>query len=488
MATMIGGLLGKLAGRGTPAKVAPTQTAGVPGFAHFGGYIASPERRPEVQGLEKWRNYADVVTNFSIVAAGTRHFLGLIARTEWQVEPAGDPDESGEFQSAAQEMADFVEHVMFDMDTSWAKVCRRASMYRFNGFGVQEWTAKRIVTGDFVGRIGFADIAPRPCHTIQRWEIDPDGTIKGMWQNNPLTGKELFLPREKVIYLVDDSLTDNPEGLGLFRHLIEPVNRLVEYLRLEGTGFQRDLRGIPVGRAPLTAIEKSVAAGDITREFADRLIHGLEDLVKMQAKSKDSGIILDSQPFESQTADGVNVSSAPQWAIDLITGNATGMDSIANAINRINREMARILGVEQLMLGEGSGSRSLSEDKTSSFFMLVEGALADIAEGYEKDLIDTLWKLNGFDPALKPTLRYESVQFKDVAKITAALRDMATAGATLAPDDKAIDDVRDLLGISRPPELDPEMVEAMNRLKAGLPDPNAPEADPNSPEALDEDE
>lgn len=488
MASILGGLLSKVAGRARPAKVAPTQTAGVPGFAHYGGYVVSPERRPEVQGLQKWQTYADLATNFSIVAAGTRHFLGLIARTEWSVEPAKDI--GGEDSSdAAKEAAEFFEAVMHDMTTPWAKVARRASMYRFNGFGIQEWTAKRIQTGDFAGRVGLLQIVPRPCHTITRWELDPEsGDIRGMWQTHPNRGTELFLPRGKVLYMVDDSLTDAPEGLGLFHHLVETAERLREYVALESTGYQRDLRGIPVGRAPLSAIERDVGSGRITREFADGLIRGLEDLVRMQAKAKDTGIILDSQPYESQSDTGVNVSPVQQWAIDTITGNPTGLGEMANSINRLNREMARVLGAEQLMLGEGAGTRSLSEDKTSSFFLQVEGTLADVAEGMEKDVRDPVWTLNGLPEELKPTLRYEAVQFKDVAKITAALRDMATAGAVLSADDPAINDVRELLGVSDAPEIDPEVLAGMQRMAAGLPDPNAPDPQEETPGKPGEDE
>jgi len=49
----------------------------------------------------------------------------------------------------------------------------------------------------------------------------------------------------------------------------------------------------------------------------------------------------------------------------------------------------------------------------------------------------------------------EDAAFKDAVMIAATLRDMATAGATLAPDDPAIDDLRALLGVSRQPERDP---------------------------------
>jgi hypothetical protein len=470
MANLFGSLFGGLRGSGAkPQAVAPTKTAGLPGYAVYGGFLQDKETNRKVIGAERWRTYSDIVANTSIVAAGTRHFLNLISRTEWSVEPAKDI--GGEDSSdAAKEAAEFFESVLHDMETPWAKAVRYAGGYRFWGFGIQEWTAKRRAED---GRFGILDLQARPQHTIERWDVDPTGKNLGMVQLSPQTSLEIYLPRKKVLYLVDDTLTDSPDGLGLFRHLVEPAARLEEYLRLEGTGFQRDLRGIPVGKAPFSALGKAVEDGVITQDEKTALIGGLESVVKMQAKSFDTGVIVDSQPYESQTDSGTQVSTVAQWGIELLTGNATGIEHLGEAINRLNREMARALGVEQLMLGEGAGTRSLSEDKSHNFFLQVEAALSDIAEGVEKDVLGPVWMLNGFPDELKPTLKYEAVQFRDVAKITASLRDMATAGATLAPNDPAIDDVRDLLGISKAPEMDPDMIEAMNRQRAGIPDPNA---------------
>src|SRR5260221_278291 len=58
--------------------------------------------------------------------------------------------------------------------------------------------------------------------------------------------RDLGLPRTKIMYLVDDTLTDSPEGMGLLRHCVEPAERLKEYLEQEAIGFLRDLRGIPI--------------------------------------------------------------------------------------------------------------------------------------------------------------------------------------------------------------------------------------------------
>ena len=120
-------------------------------------------------------------------------------------------------------------------------------MYRFYGFSIQEWTARRRDDGFLT----FADIAPRSQRTIERWDVDEAGQVLGALQRSPQTQEEIYLPREKLLYIVDDTLNDSPEGLGLFRHLVAPSRRLKRYEQLEGFGFETDLRGIPIGRSPV---------------------------------------------------------------------------------------------------------------------------------------------------------------------------------------------------------------------------------------------
>ena len=54
------------------------------------------------------------------------------------------------------------------------------------------------------------------------------------------------------------------------------------------------------------------------------------------------------------------------------------------------------------------------------------------------DLIKALWRLNGWPAEMIPEINTEAIRFIDAEQIAAALRDMATAGAVLAPDDPAI--------------------------------------------------
>ena len=450
MAVNWGRLFG-LGGRSVMPKAKPMQEMGTTGFALNGGYIRTIERAPEWTGKTKYTTSADIVTNVSIVAASVHYFLNLLARPVWTARPVDD-------SAKAQEAADFVQEVMEGTQTPWQRVVRRAAMYRFHGFGIQEWVAKKRKDG----RIVYDDVEPRPQHTIERWEIDPaSGNITGAWQRSPMTNTLLGLPRSKIIYLVDDTLTDSPEGLGVFRHMAEPYDRLKRYLELEARGFERDLRGIPIGRAPYTLINSMVKKGTIDATTAANMTRHIEDFVGTEVKKSNTSLTLDSQVFEYQSADGLRLSGTPMWGLELLSGGAAGLAELDRAVDRINREMARIMGTEILMMGDQGGNRALAVDKSRNLYLVANSVLSNVAAQYNQDFVGPLWTLNGFDDELRPRLETEDVSFVDAQEVAQTIASMAQAGAVLQPDDPVIDDVRDLLGVSRAPELTPEQIAQM---------------------------
>jgi len=445
MLTKLRNLFGQTPKQGEE-KVSPFKEAGTSGTAIVGGFVMTNETNPKAVGQQRYVTAADMLANVSIIAAGVRYYLNLVAKPKWLVEPVDDT-------SNAKQYAEFVESVMEGMNTSWKRIIRRSALYRYHGFGIQEWTA--IKRDD--GQVGFSDIETRPQNTIERWDVDERGTVQGVWQRSPQTGQDLYLPRYKIIYLVDDALTDSPEGMGWFRHLIEPAERLKNYLRLESLGYQRDLSGIPVAKAPITAINKAVAANKLTQADAAAMIAGIKAFVKMEVRKENTGLVIDSQPFENSGPDGPTMSGVAQWGLELLTGSSETIEHLGKAIDRLNTDMARVIGVENILTGsDGSGSLALSRDKSNNLYLVVNSTLGDMAEHYNRDVINSLWTLNGFPDEMKPKLKTEDVSFRDVEQVTAALRDMATAGAILAPNDPAIDDIRDLLGISKPEKFTDE--------------------------------
>jgi len=289
-------------------NVRPTKEQGVSGTAIYAGFVQTKEKSSEWRGRERYRISSDIVANISIVAASVRHFLNLIAHPKWAVVPSDDNDPE------AVMLAEFLEDVLHDMKTPFNRVVRRAATYQFHGFGVQEWIAKKRPDG----LIGLKNIESRPQHTIERWSVSANGEVEGVWQRSPQDGTLYGLPRNKSLYLVEDTFTDSPEGLGIFRNLLEPYNRLKQYLALEARAFERDLRGTPIGRAPLQKLREMVDQGQIDQDTADRLIKGLQDFTELQVKESNTAAILDSQPYESVAADGPKVSGVMQWGLELL--------------------------------------------------------------------------------------------------------------------------------------------------------------------------
>ena len=461
-------------GTGVPPVplIKPYAEQGSGGTSVFGGRVSIKDESPQWVGTQKWRTAADLAVNSSVIAAGVHYLVNLISHPKWVAEPPME-EKGGE----AKEMADFVNNVLGDMEISWPAVVRHAGIYRFNGFSIMEWIAQKASERDD-GNIGFKTIEVRPAHTVELWAVDEQGTVQGVFQRSPQTGELLGLPRGKLLYMVEDTLTDSPDGIGVFRHLLEPWNRLKQFMALETRAYERDLRGIPIGRAPLTAINNAVQAGRLTQAEASALISGIRDMIQTQVKQSDTGILLDSQPYQSTTQGGPMVTDVYQWTFELLNGPGLGLSEIANAIERLQREMARIMGVEHLMLGDAGGnSGAVAKDKSRNVYLIASAVLQNIVSCVQRDLIKPLWELNGFDKEVMPKLSAEDISPRDVVEVTTSLARMAQAGAVLDPEDPVINDVRHMLGVSdsKPPEPEPVMG-ALDPL-TGLPI-GGPEIDP----------
>ncbi len=441
-------------------RVAPTQTAGVTGANVIGGFLQDKEDNAKLRGRRRYRTFSEMLANTSIVAAGTRYFLNLVSKADWKLEPA----------KGGEEVADRIEFMIGDMERPFYKVVRRGSLSRMYGFSVQEWTAKRNKDGS----IGFLDIAPRPQITIEQWDVDENGKVVGVVQRSPVGQKMIYIPRSKLVYVVDDTLDDSPEGLGLFRHIVETTRQLTRFEQLEGYGFETDLRGVPVGRAPFQILDEMVANSEMSADQRTAILLPMRDFIEKHIKSPALGLLIDSITYTTDDEKAAP-SNTRQWDLELLKSGNTSQDAIARAIQRKNREIARVLGVENLLLGEsGAGSLAMARDKSDSFALIVDSTQAELVAQFDKDVIEPLMMLNGWPDELKPTFKPEKIQHRDISEVTGALRDMAAAGAILAPDDPVIDEVRDLLGLSKQ-DIDALAIDAaLNETSVGLVDVDLP--------------
>lgn len=416
--------------------LAPMATFGVGGAVVYGGYLRSNEKDAKLGPIERYTTYSEFLANVAVVAMGVRHFLNLGAKCDWTFQPVNESAE-------ARKAADLATEVFADLETPWFRVVRSSLMHRFYGFSVHEWTAKRRKDG----RVGLKEVAVRPQSTIEQWDLDDAGRVLGVIQRSPQTGLSHYIPRSKILYLVEDALADSPEGLGVFRHLVEPVSRLKRYEMLEGFAFETDLRGIPVGRAPLSEMANQIEGGTLDAAKRDALLKPMKDFITGHIRTPALGLLLDSMTY--QTADEAGTpSSVPLWDIELMKGTSTALPDIYKAIERQMVTVARLLGIEHLMMGaDGKGSLALSEDKTTNFGTLVDSSLKEAKDSTRNDLLKPLMRLNGIAEELTPLIEVETVQARSISEITGALRDLAQAGAMLAPDDPVMGEVRRLLGL-----------------------------------------
>jgi hypothetical protein len=443
-------------------RATPTKQKAVSGTPIYGGYIQSGESNANLQGSTKYITYSNNVSNVSIIGASVAYFLALIAKANWRVEPA---DETME----AAKKAEWVETVLDEMEISWTRVVKRAAMYKMYGFSLQEWTAKKLEDGT----IGFKCIKPVAQKTVEKWDTDKHGNIKGIVQRSPQDGKEIYLPMEKLVYFVDDAVNDSPEGLGVFRLIAETAAELRRFEQLEGFGYETDLRGIPVGKAPLSELQEMVRDGDLTQNEVTAILAPFKLFMQNHIKGPSLGLMLDSATYRSDD-ESASPSGADKYSVELLSSSSSSQEAIGEAIVRKQQEIARVFGTENLLVGSNSGSNALSKDKSQTFRLTVDSVLRELSRGFDY-LIDVLWDLNGYDKKKKPTLSTEALQFDDVTAVTQALRDLALSGAPLDPNDQGIVEVRRMVGLS--PPLVPEEEEEMS-LIGGAKKPPSP-SDPD---------
>lgn len=454
-------------------NVGPNVVRGTDGSRIFNGFITENERSADLTGTQKYTTYANLVSNVNIIAAGLRVTLNLVSKPAWSAEPANPEN------PRAVELAEEVEKILFDeMRTPFHRIVRQAALFTFFGFSVHEWTGRIREDGSF----GFLDIQRRTQKSIERWDVMADGEVVGVVQRAPQSSEYIYLPRWKLLYLVDDSINDSPEGMGILRHVADAARRLRKFEQLEGIGFQTDLQGIPVLRGPFAELTPSDASGsdpDATRRA--EIVSRLESFIDNHNRGESMGLLLDSVTYT--TSDDQNKPSTTyKYDVDLLSGGSTSFEEIAAAISRLQHEIARVMGVEHLLLGsDGVGSLALSRDKSSTFGLIVAKTIKELRETFQKDLVRTIFERNGWPMELAPRLKTEAIEHRTIEEVTAALRDLSAAGVKLSREDELVQEVIDLLGMQR---LDPSIQPApvvpggdLREERPGNPDKDEEDAD-----------
>lgn len=439
------------AGAFAPPGAPPTKPAGADAIPAPGGFLYQQERDPRLTNREKWVTFDNMTLNVAIVASAVGVWTQLGGSAKWSAEPnqRGGKD--------AQRGADIVTEGLLTAQTSkpWCAVVRRQLMKKFRGFAMHEGIIRRRADGMVV----FGDLQHRPQWTVWRWNKPDEQSEWTDIEQLTRMGGRYTIPRERLYYSVEDTLTDSPDGIGVLRQLAESVRVLELYMQWEGIGFQTDLRGIPVLRAPLGALrDAATAAGAATEGDIRAYVLGatqfMRDFLDGHNKTPDQGFMLDSTTYRARD-EAQAVSSIYQWSADIVRSATSGMPEIGTAIGRVTRDIARIMCAEWLLLGgeDSGGAYSMHEDKTAMFGLLVNSALNDVAADATRDLAARLVALNGLDPeTCTPKLVPEPVATGAVESACRSLLMLSQAG--LHPRDEAINVIRGRLDLPQAPDID----------------------------------
>jgi hypothetical protein len=351
-----------------------------------------------------------------------RHFLETCWQESWTLEPAkGDKRYVG-----------YVREMLFeDLETPLAEVCQRAARYRFTGFSLQEWTAKLKN-----GRFTLKTISARPAESIAYWQLDEAGNLVSVTQRLQFSGKEVVIPAEKLLHLADNFMTESPAGRGVLRDLRKTAELYTYYLGLEKDMFIGDTRGIPIGYAPIGEMGDDVSA-----------LKPMMDFLNDHERSENLSMLLDSSTYISTDESG-KPSTNKKWSVELLRGGTTSQSPLYATIERLQHEMARVLGIENMLLGSGSsGSFALADNKSESFYGVAAMAMCLFAGNLRTQVLGPLFDANGWPREKMPFLRPGDQKRKDPAALADIILKLSQARQVDRREDPAFNDIRRRAGL-----------------------------------------
>ena len=424
------------------AKAKPSSTdfmeIGSSGLHQYGGEIRNDFLR-QLQGKQQYANYREMADNDPVIGAMLHAIEMLIRSVDWTVEPS-DPDD----ERAVAE-AEFVSSCLGDMSVSWVDTLASIMGFLVYGYSLHEVVYKRRqgYTQDARtrskfsdGRIGWRKLPVRSQETIDRWELDANGGIKGAYQNDPNSGKKgtVYLPIEKCLLFRTTTKLNNPQGRSILRNAFVPWYYKRRIQEIEAIGIERDLAGLPVALVPPQMLSDSATAGE--RAALD----AIKQIVRNIKRDEQEGIVF-PLAYDPETGNKA-------YDLTLLsTGGRRQFDTDA-IITRYDQRIAMTVLADFLLLGhEKVGTQALSVSKVDLFVKSLDAYLSEIAEVFNSHAIPRLMRLNGVDESLSPFLVASAPRSVDLGALGSFITSLAQAGAPLFPDEALESHLRGLAGL-----------------------------------------
>lgn len=344
------------------------------GLKNSGGLIYE-EFLPRLQWPRAGAIYHEMSSNDPVVTSILMASRQLIRKVEWSVEPASQ-------KRADVKAAQFLEECMNDMSHTWSAFIDDLMSFFEYGWSYMEIVYKKR-NGCNCGkagcsskyddnRIGWRKITGRAQTTLQGWEIDDYGSIRGMYQ---YTDKGVvYIPIEKALLFRTTTARNNPEGKSFLRGAYRPWYFKKHIEEVEGIGIERDLAGLPVLTAPagLDLLDQNNPKAVQTKNDALKLVSSIR-------RDRNEGIVL---------SDG--------WKLELLNAGGSHMDT-SGVINRYDQRIAITMLSDIVMMGgDKVGSFALAKTKESLLAAALDAQLANVVDILNEIAVPRLFALNTF--------------------------------------------------------------------------------------------
>jgi hypothetical protein len=352
----------------------------------------------------------------------------LLRSVDWRVEPySEDP--------ADLEAAEFLDQCRLDTSHTWEDFIAEAlsmavygwsffeQVYKIRG-GPNETDSKyRSKYSD--RRIGWRKFAFRSQDSLHKWEFDPDGGIKGIYQQ-PIGDmivhhpEMIYIPIQKGLLFRTTSRKNNPEGRSLLRTAYRSWHYQTRLQEIEAIGIERDMTGLPTMGVPIELLlSGKTAEAAATYEY-------LKDLVTKIRMDEQMGALI-PRVFDDNNNE--------LYKFELMTSGGRRQIDTSAIIERYSLEILSSLMADWLALGhESVGSFALSSDKTELFAVALGAILDSIEETLNRHAVPQLFALNTFQVEQFPQLKHGDIEKPNLIELAQYVKEMAAAGAPMFPD------------------------------------------------------
>jgi phage gp29-like protein len=249
------------------------------------------------------------------------------------------------------------------------------------------------------GKILWRKWAPRHPITLDKWEFDETGGLQGMWQS--WDGKDAYIPIEKLLHFSTTGMgKNNPEGVSMFLSTYTSWFYVKNLSILEAVICER-MSGTPVVKMPQGIDENGTEI-----EIAKTLVRNIK-------AGDDMGVTL---PFG--------------WEFGYEMPSHGPAINIGDVIERHQRDEARTILMDFIMLGGATGSYAMSKDKSSMFITALNTFLDKIAAVINRHGVPRLFDLNIFPGGSGiPTVYFDKITKIDIGDFAEMIGKLFNAGA-----------------------------------------------------------